>query len=242
MARPRNSMTWPEPPPVPILAMTARTMSLAVTPGAQLAVDDDGHGAERLQGQRLGREHVLDLGRADPERQRPEGSVGRGVAVAADHGQPGLGEPELRADDVDDALVDVAHGEQRDAELRAVAPERLHLGLAHRVGDGSGRRRDVVVLGRDGQVGPPNGATGQPEAVEGLRAGDLVEEVQVDVQQVGLAFGLAHHVRLPDLLGQRPRHCRTSTNLPAFSAWPNSRRAGTCVSGTETAVSVHGQL
>ena len=34
MALPRNSMTCPEPPPVPILAMTARTMSLAVTPGA----------------------------------------------------------------------------------------------------------------------------------------------------------------------------------------------------------------
>ncbi len=32
MALPRYSMTWPCPPPVPILAMTARMMSLAVTP------------------------------------------------------------------------------------------------------------------------------------------------------------------------------------------------------------------
>ena len=32
MALPRNSMTYPWPPPVPILAMTASTTSLAVTP------------------------------------------------------------------------------------------------------------------------------------------------------------------------------------------------------------------
>ena len=32
MVLPRYSMTWPCPPPVPILAITARMMSLAVTP------------------------------------------------------------------------------------------------------------------------------------------------------------------------------------------------------------------
>ena len=35
IALPRNSMTWPCPPPVPIFAITASTMSLAVTPGAR---------------------------------------------------------------------------------------------------------------------------------------------------------------------------------------------------------------
>ena len=33
MAEPRYSMTWPIPPPVPIVPMIARMMSLAVTPG-----------------------------------------------------------------------------------------------------------------------------------------------------------------------------------------------------------------
>ena len=46
---------------------------------------------------------------------------------------------------------------------------------------------DVVVLGGDGEVGPAHGAAGQAQAVEGLRAGHLVDEVEVDVEQVGLA-------------------------------------------------------
>ncbi len=33
IAEPRYSITYPCPPPVPILAITARMMSLAVTPG-----------------------------------------------------------------------------------------------------------------------------------------------------------------------------------------------------------------
>ena len=34
MAEPRYSMTWPMPPPVPMVPMMASTTSLAVTPGA----------------------------------------------------------------------------------------------------------------------------------------------------------------------------------------------------------------
>ena len=64
--------------------------------------------------------------------------------------------------------------------------------------------RDVVVLGGEREVGPAHRAAGQPQAVERLRAGDLVHQVQVDVEQVGLAVGAAHDVRVPDLLGERP--------------------------------------
>ena len=48
-------------------------------------------------------------------------------------------------------------------------------------------RRDVVVLGRHREVGTADRPAGGAEAVERLRAGDLVHEVQVDVEQVGLA-------------------------------------------------------
>ena len=64
-------------------------------------------------------------------------------------------------------------------------------------------RRDVVVLGGEREVGTTHRATGRAQAVEGLGAGHLVGEVQVDVEQVGLALGSAHHVRVPDLLRQR---------------------------------------
>ena len=65
---------------------------------------------------------------------------------------------------------------------------------------------DVVVGGGDGEVGPAHPAAGQADAVEGLRAGDLVDEVEIDVEQVGLARRAAHHVAVPHLLGERLGH------------------------------------
>ena len=62
--------------------------------------------------------------------------------------------------------------------------------------------RDVVVLGGDGQLGAADRAPGEAQAVERLRAGDLVDEVEVDVEQVGFARRRVHDVALPDLLRQ----------------------------------------
>jgi hypothetical protein len=93
----------------------------------QLAVDGHGHGAGPLLGERLGREHVLDLARADAERERTERAVGRRVAVAAHDRHAGLGEALLGADHVDDALPGVAHAVEPDAELGAVLREHLDL-------------------------------------------------------------------------------------------------------------------
>ncbi len=44
-----------------------------------------------------------------------------------------------------------------------------------------------MVLGRDGQIGAAQTTAGQAQALEGLGAGDLVDQVKVDVDQVGLA-------------------------------------------------------
>ena len=92
MALPRYSMTWPWPPPVPIWAMTARMMSFAETPGGSSpsTVTAICFGSVLRQG--LGGEHVLDLAGADAERERAEGAVGGGVAVAADDRHARLGQ------------------------------------------------------------------------------------------------------------------------------------------------------
>jgi hypothetical protein len=107
-----------------------------------------------------------------------EGAVGRGVAVAADDRHAWLGDAELRADDVDDALLLRAEAVDGDAELRAVGLEGLHLLAGQRLADhGRGRgavRGDVVVGGRERAIGPADLAAGEPEPVEGLRARDLV--------------------------------------------------------------------
>ncbi len=86
--RRRRRRVWP---------IVARIRSLARDAGAELARVADPHRARPLLDQALGREHVLDLGGADPEGQRAEGAVGRGVAVAADDRHPRLGDAQLRA-------------------------------------------------------------------------------------------------------------------------------------------------
>ncbi len=176
--------------------------------GRQRAVDGDGHRLRLRLHQGLGGEHVLDLGGADAERDRAERAVGRGVGVAADDGHARLGQTELRADDVHDPLLDVAERVQPDPELGGVGAQRVDLGARHRVGDRlvPVEGRNVVVLGREGQVGASYGASGEPQPFERLRRGDLVDQVQVDEQQVGLTLGAADHVLVPDLLGQGLSH------------------------------------
>ncbi len=49
--------------------------------------------------------------------------------------------------------------------------------------------RHVVVHRRDREVGPAHAAARHAQAVERLRRGDLVHEVEIDVEEVGLAVG-----------------------------------------------------
>ena len=127
---------------------------------------------------------------------------------------PGLGEAQLRADDVHDALLDVAERVQPDPELLGVVAQRVDLGARHRVGDRlvPVDRGDVVVLGGQGQVGTAYRTAGQPQAVEGLRGGDLVDQVEVDVEKVGLPRRAPDDVLVPDFLGKGPAHDLSSAS------------------------------
>ena len=169
---------------------------------AELALVADAHRARLVLDQALRREHVLDLARADAERERAERAVRGGVRVAADDRHARLGDAQLGADHVHDPLAVGAERVDRHAELLAVALERLHLHARELVLDARGDRRAVgrrVVVGRrERAVGPADLAAGEPQAVERLRARDLVHEVQVDVEQAG-----RHLVGLPDLVEQR---------------------------------------
>ena len=207
------------------LADRAEDQVLGGDAEAELALVGDPHRARLALAQALGREHVLDLAGADPERERAERAVGGGVRVAADDRHARLGDPQLRPDHVHDALAVGADRVQRDAELLAVALERLHLHARELVADARRRRGpvggDVVVGGGERAVGPAHRAPGEPQALEGLRAGDLVHEVQVDVQQARRDL-----VRGPDLVeeGAHDRRSpaettasRTASSFPWFS-------------------------
>ena len=175
----------------------------------EVAVDVDGHPLRASLRQRLRGQHVLDLARTDAERERTEGAVRGRVAVTAHDRHARLRPPLLGTDDVDDALPGVAHRIVGDAELGGVAAQGVDLLGRDLVGDRlvDVLGRDVVVLGRDRQLGTAYRAPAQPEPVEGLRAGDLVNEMQVDVEQIGFTRCGSDEVTIPDLLGKRCSHC-----------------------------------
>ena len=117
-----------------------------------------------------------------------------------------MGQAELGADDMHDALPRAAHGVELDTELLAIARQRLHLRgrdrVRHRLVDAD--RRDVVVHGRQREIRTPDPAARHPQALERLWRRHLVHQVQVDVEQVGLATLPAHDVPLPHLLRKGP--------------------------------------
>ena len=114
IASPAYSTTWPFPPPVPLLPDHRRgSCPSPSTPRAGRPSTSTRSVFGALLRQRLRREHVLDLARADAERQRAERAVCRRVRVAADDRHPRRRHAELRADHVHDPLTRVRRGRER---------------------------------------------------------------------------------------------------------------------------------
>ena len=206
-------------------------------PGWKLPVDGDRHGRRSALGEGLGGQDVLDLTGADAEGEGPEGAVGRRVAVAAHDGHARLGQPLLGTDDVDDALVGVAHRVAGNAELGAVVRQHLELlgrdGVGHRLVDVGGGH--VVVSGGDGEVGPMDGPTGEAEPVECLGGGHLVDQVQVDEENVRLVVANVDHVAVPNLLGQGAGCFGHADQFPTFTISTFSLPPGAAYSTTSLA-------
>ena len=150
---------------MPICAMIARMMSLAVTPGCSRPSTVTASVFGRLLQQALRRQHVRHLAGADAERQRAERAVGAGVAVAADDRHARLGQPQLRPDDVHDALPLVAQRVQLDAELGAVLLQlpRSASPPRDRASESARRRRAAWSASSD-PSSPPSAPGGAPSA------------------------------------------------------------------------------
>ena len=90
-------------------------------------------------------------------------------------------------------LTLVGHAKIREAELLDVALKGEDLGARlFLLDEGLGRlellacrRRDVVVHGDQCAIRASHGAAGDSKALEGLRRGDFVDEVAVDVEEPG---------------------------------------------------------
>ena len=177
--------------------------------GGERAIDGDGHRLRPALQQALRGQHMADFAGADAEGQRTERTVRAGVAVAADDGHARQSEALLRRDHMDDAAVRRRHVEQLDAVVGAVARQRVHLRLGRlrvvrqfAVGAGGQRGRGMVHR-RLGAVRTARRQAARLQLGEGLRRGDLVDQVQVDVQHGGGGVGLGDHdVGVPQLVEQ----------------------------------------
>ena len=176
----------------------------------QFAFDAHLHVLHLLGHQALGREHMLDFGRADAVGQRTEGAVGGGVRVTADHGHAGQRCALLRANHVDDALAHVVHLEFENAELVAVLVQGLHLNTRNLIGNGfqaalalAPGGRDVVVGGGDVGVDAPRLAPGQTQPLERLRRSHFMEDVTIDIDQRRTIVTPLHFVHFPELVVER---------------------------------------
>ena len=155
---------------------------------------------------------MLDFTGSDAVRQSTEGAVGRGVRVAADHRHARQGGTVFRADHMHDAL---AFGQKRkisrSTKLLHIAVQGHHLLSAGGVGDPrialfpACSRRVVVRCGDDGTVAPDRAAS-LTQTLKGLRAGNLVHQVAVYVEDGCAIFLGVDNVRVPQLVVQGASH------------------------------------
>jgi hypothetical protein len=181
----------------------------------QRAVDLDQHAFLFLGDDRLGGQGMLDLRGADTECQAGEGAVGAGMRIAAYHRHARQGGTLLGTDHVDDALAAIVDVEIGDPVVVRVVVQRLHLQTRDGVRDAlrAVGRRHVVV--HDGKVGlhAPELAARLHQSLEGLRAGDFMQQVPVYIKQAGTVVVLVHHMGVPELVIQSSGMCRHATEL-----------------------------
>ena len=174
--------------------------------GGQLAFDGDAEGLRLVLRQGLGGQHMLHFAGANAECQRAKRAVRRGVRVAADNGHARLGDAQFRPNHVHDALLARVHVVELDAKVGAIVAQRSDLrggDLVENVQAAFNRGRHIVVHRSDRAIRAAHLAAGQPQAFKCLRRSHFMQQLQVDVEQRGLAFGLNHHMLLPDFFKQR---------------------------------------
>ncbi len=171
----------------------------------QFAVNLNQHVLGFFLDQRLGCQHMLDLGGADAVGQRAESAMGGGVAVAADNRHARQGKALLRPDDVDNALALVMLGIIFNAEFAGVLGQRLDLDAAFLVLDAVDpvfRGRHIVVHHGEGLFRGAHLAAGHAKAFKGLGAGHFMDQMAVDIKERGTVLIDGNHVVIPDLVIQ----------------------------------------
>ena len=137
--------------------------------------------------------------------QAAECTVGGGVGIATNNAHAGQCRALLWPDHMHDALALVLDLELQDAELVAVLIQGFHLNPRYRVNNafnapGTVGGGYVVIRRRQVGVQPPGLTSGQTKALEGLRRGDFVQQMPVDVNQRGAVIPLFDEMVVPQFV------------------------------------------
>ncbi len=153
---------------------------------------------------------MRDFGSADAERVGPERAMRRGVAVAADDQQARQSQPLLGADNVHDALTQIAKPKELDAVFRSVVFKRPHhrrdLGIGDRAA--AAARRHVMVGDAEGQRGLGHRATALMHLRKRMER-SFMHIVAVDPEQRRSVLAPGDLVRRPQFVDQSLRLAHT---------------------------------
>jgi len=132
--------------------------------------------------------------------------MGAGMAVAADDQRTGQAQAELGTHHVHDALTGFADVEQADVGVLGLGAQRGEQLGADGGGAGPARRAGDGVVGRGkGQLRAAHLEPTLLEVEQAARAAEVVQQVPVDVQQVGVVAEIGEGVGVPELGKQRAR-------------------------------------
>ena len=181
-----------------------------------LAFELHPHGFRPALDQRLRRQHMGQLARSDAEGQRAQPAMGAGMAVAADDQATGQAEAEFGSDDMDDALAGLVDIEHLDAAGRGFDPQRRQQLLPDLDGAGAAMRgRNRVVRRREGQFGIMNRKVAALEVEQAARAAEIVQQMAIDMEQIGIVADMGDDMLVPDF-GQ---HRTAGFFQGSFSLW-----------------------
>ena len=205
MASPVYSKTWPVPPPIPMRAISARMMSLALTPGVSRPSTRTSYVfGSRWRSVWVARTISTSLVPI-PNASAPKAPCV--LVCESPHTMviPGWVSPSCGPMTWTIPCEGSADAVERHPELGAVRFELVDLRRGHLVEDRQAavRRGDRVVGCRDGPIRMTDRQAAGAEPCEGLGARHLVDEMEVDGEDGGGARLLGDDVLGPDLVDDR---------------------------------------
>ena len=185
-------------------------------------------------------QHMRDLARTDTPGERTQCTDRAGMTIAADHGQARQRNRQFRRDHMDNALARITEIKQRDVMLSGVLAQGANIGRARcaryarrkRIVIATSRGRNHMVLGGKAQVRAAHVTASVMQLCECDVAGEFMQHVTVDVDQIITTAEGGHAVRVPNFIEQQSRSRRDYFAHFFSNSHTASKPINSCISAT----------